>query len=116
MDSSLHAQISGMTAEAALPRHNGELVFAAPWEARAFGLAVALQECGAYEWREFSAALTAEFARAERAGNDSTYYERWLLGLENLLVAGGIVTPAEITDHMAHHAARLKHDDHDHDH
>ena len=114
MDSSLSQQISAMPSEAALPRLNGELVFDTPWEARAFGLAVALQEGGVYEWREFSAALTAEIASAEQAGNDSTYYERWLMGLENLLVSSGIVTPAEISEHMAHHAAKQEHDDHDH--
>ena len=116
MDSSLNHQIAAMPGEAALPRQNGELVFATPWEARAFGLAVALQEGGVYKWGEFSAALTAEIARAERAGDDSTYYERWLMGLENLLVSGGIVTPQEISEHMAQHAAHQEHDDHHHDH
>jgi len=107
-------QISSMVGETALPRQNGELVFSTPWEARAFGLAVALQEAGAYEWREFSAALAAEISRAERAGSNSTYYERWLMGLESLLTASGVVTPGEINDHVAYHAARLDHDGHDH--
>ena len=35
-------RISTMDEQVALPRKNGELVFEAPWEARAFGLAVAL--------------------------------------------------------------------------
>ena len=38
-----------MEAKNALPRENGELVFQAPWEARAFGLAVALNEKDLYE-------------------------------------------------------------------
>ena len=42
--------ISAMSGSAALPRRNGELVFAEPWEGRAFGLAVALNENGAYDW------------------------------------------------------------------
>ena len=114
MDASLNRQISGMVGESALPRQNGELVFAAPWEARAFGLAVALQEGGAYEWREFSAALAAEISRAEQTGKTSNYYERWLLGLQNLLIANGVVTPAEVSDRMAYHAAHLDHAGHDH--
>ena len=114
MNASLNHHIAGMAGEIALPRQNGELVFATPWEARAFGLAVALQEAGAYEWREFSAALAAEISKAEQAGSGSTYYERWLLGLENLLTARGVVTPAEINDHMAYHATHLDHDGHDH--
>lgn len=114
MTASLNHPISGMVGETAPPRQNGELVFATPWEARAFGLAVALQEGGAYEWREFSAALSAEISRAERAGDSSTYYERWLLGLENLLIANGVVTTAEISVRMRHHATHLDHADHDH--
>ena len=114
MTASLNDQISGMVGDKALPRQNGELVFATPWEARAFGLAVALQGGGVYEWREFSTALAAEISRAEEAGHGSTYYERWLMSLENLLVANGVVTPAEISDRMAYHAAHLDHDGHDH--
>ena len=113
MDLSTHHQITDMQGEVALPRQNGELVFATPWEARAFGLAVALQENGVYEWREFSAALAAEIARAEQAGNTSTYYERWLSSLEKLLVANGLVTPAEVSDRVASHAAHDDHADHE---
>ena len=39
-------RLANMDEQMALPRQNGELVFAAPWEARAFGLAVALNEAG----------------------------------------------------------------------
>ena len=108
-----HWQTFDTQDEIALPRQNGELVFATPWEARAFGLAVALQEGGVYEWREFSAALSTEISRAEQAGKSSTYYERWLRGLENLLISNGVVTPAEIRDRMAHHAAHHDHAGHD---
>ena len=114
MNTASNRQITDMQGEMALPRQNGELAFATPWEARAFGLAVALQESGVYEWREFSAALTAQIARAEQAGNTSTYYERWLLGLEKLLIANGLVTPAEITHRMAAHAAHDDHAGHEH--
>ena len=37
------------------PRANGELVFEAPWESRAFGVAVALHESGALRLRARSA-------------------------------------------------------------
>ena len=114
MESTPHRQITDMRGVMALPRQNGELVFGTPWEARAFGLAVALQESGVYEWREFSAALAAEIARAEQAGDTSTYYERWLLSLEKLLLANGLLTPSEITDRMASHAAHDDHAGHEH--
>ena len=109
MDATPHRHITDMQGDVALPRQNGELVFATPWEARAFGLAVALQESGLYEWREFSAALAAESAKAKQAGHLSTYYERWLVSLEKLLAANGLVTPSELSDRMALHAV---HDDH----
>ena len=70
-------QISVMEAQIALPRENGELVFQAPWEARAFGLAVALNEKESYEWREFSAELAAKIAAAEQNNDPSSYYARW---------------------------------------
>ena len=44
---------------AAPPRANGELVFAAPWESRVFGLAAALRERGLFSWDEFRAELIA---------------------------------------------------------
>ena len=36
---------------AASPRDDGELVFAAPWESRAFGLALVLSETGLIDGR-----------------------------------------------------------------
>ncbi len=46
---SVDNSVAYLEGEAALPRKNGELVFAAPWEGRAFGLAVLLSEKGALE-------------------------------------------------------------------
>ena len=99
--------------EASLPRQNGELVFAAPWEARAFGLAVALNQGGTYAWGDFSQGLAAQVARAEGQGLDSTYYQRWLQALEKLVLERGLVDEAELTakiDQVAHE------DDHGHAH
>ena len=38
---------------AAPPRSNGELVFAAPWQARAFGICVAVLEREGLGWDDF---------------------------------------------------------------
>ena len=70
--------ISGMTGDEALPRRNGELVFEAPWEGRAFGLAVAMDESGVYDWADFRDRLVAETAADERDGEPTGYYQRWL--------------------------------------
>ena len=89
-------QIADMQGELALPRSNGELVFAAPWEGRAFGIAVALNEGGAYEWGEFQGRLAEEIASAPRDEDASLYYERWLASLERLLLDQGMVTREDL--------------------
>ena len=89
-------QIADMQGELALPRSNGELVFAAPWEGRAFGIAVALNEGGAYEWGEFQGRLAEEIASAPRDEDASPYYERWLASLERLLLDQGMVTREDL--------------------
>jgi nitrile hydratase accessory protein len=105
-----------MDEQIALPRQNGELVFAAPWEARAFGIAVALNETGVYAWRDFSQGLAAETAAAEHNGVSASYYERWLETLEKLAIARGLVTPEELDARTAEYAfgARDEHTAHDH--
>ena len=85
-----------MEGELALPRSNGELVFAAPWEGRAFGIAVALNEGGVYQWRDFQRRLVEEIAAAPSDEEGSAYYERWLASLENLLLEHGMVTREEL--------------------
>lgn len=107
--------IADMDERTALPRKNGELVFEAPWEARAFGLAVALSEGGLYSWRDFSQALAAEIATAEQAGAATSYYERWLASLEKLVIAKGLMTDEELDAWTAQQALD-EHDDHHHHH
>lgn len=79
-----------------LPRANGELLFEAPWESRAFGMAVALEAQGNFVWRQFRDALVDEIAAAESADDGSTYYERWLASLEKVLLDQQLVTTDEI--------------------
>jgi nitrile hydratase accessory protein len=106
-------QVSNMEGDAALPRSNGELLFEAPWEGRAFGIAVVLNEDGRYEWREFRDQLVAEIAAEEAAATESSYYERWLASLERLAVAKGLVTEAELETRTAEYASGQREgDDH----
>src|SRR5439155_15923222 len=95
MAGTIDQHIADMDEQIALPRKNGELVFEAPWEARAFGLAVALNEGGLYPWPDFSHELAREIAAAEQTGRASSYYERWLASLENVVIATGTITRAE---------------------
>ncbi len=109
-------QVSQMHGQIAMPRDNGELVFQAPWEARAFGMAVVLNEGGIYPWRDFSQGLAAVIAVSERDGIDSSYYERWLATLEKLAISQGLVTPEELESRTAEYASGAHDDHHDHDH
>ena len=71
-------------------------MFAEPWEAQAFALAVELSKQGYFTWTEWSAALADEIkAAAERGEPDdgSRYYHHWLAALERLLTAKGLTDP-----------------------
>ena len=111
MNESTDALIANMDADAWLPRKNGELVFEAPWEGRAFGMAVALNEDGQYEWQDFQSRLVDEIAEAERNDDSSTYYERWLASLEKLLLDKRIVTAEELDARTAEYASGERDDD-----
>ena len=79
-----------------LPVHGEAPVFAAPWQAQAFAMAVALHERGLFTWPEWAAALSDRIAAAQAAGDPDTgetYYAHWLAALEGLLQAKGVATP-----------------------
>ncbi len=79
-----------MTGTAALPRHNGELAFDAPWEGRVFGMAIGVVETLGLPWSAFQSQLIAAIA-----GNpDRPYYESWLAALESLVAEQGIASTA----------------------
>ena len=115
MAGTIDQHIANMAAQIALPRKNGELVFEASWEARAFGLAVALNEKGLYPWRDFSQELATEIATAEQNGISSSYYESWLASLEKLVIAKGMINREELDAWTAQQALD-EHDDHHHHH
>ena len=76
-----------------LPRDDGGPVFAEPWQAQAFALAVRLSEQGHYTWKEWASALAAQLQTAADRGepdDGSRYYEHWLAALESLVVAKGL--------------------------
>jgi nitrile hydratase accessory protein len=104
---------------AAPPRSNGELVFAEPWESRAFGMAVTLHEAGAFAWPQFQAALIARIASWEAAaaqGESYDYYRLWLAALEDVLVGLCAVSSDEVTARAQALARRPASHDHRHDH
>ena len=72
------------------PEPAQEPVFAEPWEAQAFALAVKLSEQGYFTWKEWTAALAAEIKADAGAG----YYQQWLAALEKLVAAKGLTDAA----------------------
>ena len=101
---------------AAPPRSNGELVFAEPWEGRAFGLTMALVHAGVLDYETFRAALIDRI-RAEEAGSnvDLRYYRCWLAALEQVLGWAGLVSPDDVLRRSVEFAARPAGHDHRHD-
>lgn len=76
-----------------LPRDEGGPVFAEPWQAQAFALAVKLSEQGHFTWKEWATALADELKSAADRGepdDGSQYYEHWLAALERLVAAKGL--------------------------
>ena len=81
-----------------LPQDDAGPVFAEPWQAQAFALAVRLSERGHFTWKEWAAALADELKAAEDRGepDDGTqYYHHWVAALERL------VTERALTDYPA---------------
>ena len=82
-----------------LPRDEGGPVFAEPWQAQAFALAVRLSAQGHFTWKEWAAALAAELkAAADRGEPDdgSRYYQHWLAALEGLVIAKQLTAGAAL--------------------
>ncbi len=76
-----------------LPRDEGGPVFAEPWQAQAFALAVRLSAEGHFTWKEWASALAAELQAAANRGepdDGSRYYHHWLSALERLVAAKGL--------------------------
>lgn len=74
-----------------LPKDADGPVFAEPWQAQAFALAVRLHEAGIFGWPEWADTLGAELA-AHPARN---FYESWLAALERLSDAKGVTSAPE---------------------
>jgi nitrile hydratase accessory protein len=82
-----------------LPRDEGGPVFAEPWQAQAFALAVKLSEQGHFTWKEWAAGLAEELQAAATRGepdDGSRYYEHWLAALERLVTAKGLTDQATL--------------------
>jgi nitrile hydratase accessory protein len=80
-------------ADTPLLRDDGGPVFAEPWQAQAFALAVTLSDQGHFTWKEWAAELAATLRTAAERGepdDGSRYYDHWLATLERVVIAKGL--------------------------
>ena len=89
---------------AALPRiaHDEDgPIFAEPWQAEAFALAVRLSAQGHFTWQEWAATLADELKAAASRGepdDGSRYYHCWVTALERLVIAKRLFDPATLLE------------------
>ncbi len=93
-----HADLGGRPGFGPVVRDAETSVFHAAWEARVLALSLAMGATGCWNLDMFRAAR-------DTLPNylDLRYYEIWLGGLENLLVAKGLVTAEELAAGRAQH-------------
>ena len=90
-------------------------MFAEPWQAQAFALAVRLSQQGHFTWKEWAAALAGELkAAADRGEPDdgSRYYHHWLAALERLATEKGLTDPAALAARKEAWAEAYRHTPH----
>lgn len=92
------------------PLQEGEPVFAEPWQAQAFAMAVALHQRGLFTWTEWADTLAQQIASAQAAGDadlGDSYYSHWLAALETLVGSKGAGSADELARfrHAWEHAA-----------
>jgi nitrile hydratase accessory protein len=98
-----------------LPRDEGGPVFAEPWQAQAFALAVKLSEAGHFTWTEWAAALAGELkaaADSDEPDDGSHYYDHWVAALEGLVAAKGLADPAALLERKEAWADAYRHTPH----
>lgn len=98
-----------------LPPDKGGPVFAEPWQAQAFALAVRLSEQGHFTWKEWAATLADELrAAADRGEPDdgSHYYEHWLAALERLVTSKQLTDQTELLTRKGEWADAYRHTPH----
>lgn len=81
----------------------GNTAFTAPWEIRAFAMAVAAYDASQFEWSEFQRSLIDsieawEERRVRSEESPWSYYEHWLAALEDRLASGGLFRDTDLDE------------------
>ena len=74
----------------------GAPVFAEPWHAEAFAIAVHLNERGLFSWPEWADTLSTKLHQPDRLPDGSDYFDCWVEALSTLLERGGVTDASTI--------------------
>ena len=100
-----------------LPRDEGGPMFAEPWQAQAFALAVQLCAAGYFTWTEWTTALGAQLQAAVGRGapdDGSRYFEHWLTALEQLVAEKQLTDLTALSERKAAWVDAYRHTPHGH--
>ena len=98
-----------------LPRDDGGPVFAEPWQAQAFAMAVQLSADGHFTWTEWTTALGEQLQAAVKRGepdDSSRYFEHWITALEQLATDKNLTDPAALSERKEAWADSYRHTPH----
>lgn len=95
-----------------LPRDQAGPVFAEPWQAQAFALALQLHAQGAFTWTEWAQALSEQLKAAGPDDDGSRYYEHWLAALEGLITGKHLAAAPELAGRKHAWAEAYRHTPH----
>ena len=98
-----------------LPRDDGGPVFAEPWQAQAFAMAVQLSADGHFTWTEWTTALGEQLQAAVERGepdDGSRYFEHWITALEQLATDKNLTDPAALSERKEAWADSYRHTPH----
>lgn len=88
-----------------MPGDPAQAGFEHPWEIRAFAMAVTAHRELSFDWTRFQAALIEsiekwESERVDTGGSAWSYYQHWVVALEQVLAECGVVGEAEVDSQM----------------
>jgi len=95
----------------AIPHDHEGPVFAEPWEAEVFAMALSLHANGVYTWTEWAEQLHTSIQLAQQKGDPdlgNTYYSHWLDALEALIVAKQLGSSEQLAELYAQWDAAAK--------
>ena len=85
-----------------IPIEGDNPVFAEPWHAQAFAIALSLHQAGVFTWTEWAETLGDEITKARISGDPddgSTYYNHWMATLERLVEKKGLTNLQTLQDY-----------------